>query len=187
MDVTEETFYTDVLMRSHERPVIVDFWAEWCGPCRILEPVLERAVDERRDELVLAKVNVDESPRLADEYGIRGIPAVKAFRNGQVVNEFAGVLSPHGVAAFLDELTGPSEADRLVEELRRSGEWPEIVAALDAGDHERALEQLLAKAEAADGEKQERVRELMVALFGQLGMEHPLSLRYRRRLASALY
>src|SRR6476646_7105819 len=118
MDVTEATFPTDVLERSHEVPVVVDFWAEWCGPCRALTPVLEREVANRNDAVELAKIDVDANPALAAEYGVRGIPAVKAFRNGRVVNEFVGVQSAPGVSAFIDSLLGPSPGERLRDELR---------------------------------------------------------------------
>jgi putative thioredoxin len=178
-------FDADVLERSAVGPVVVDFWAEWCGPCHALSPVLERETSAR--DVPLVKVNVDAEPELANRYGIRSIPAVKAFRNGHVVDEFVGALSPPSVAAFLDRLTAPSEAQRLVEELRIEGEWPDVVAALDAGDFERALDRLLAEAERGDTATRERVRRLMVALFAELGPEHPLTLSYRRRLATALY
>jgi putative thioredoxin len=187
MDVTDETFYTAVVERSHEVPVVVDFWAEWCGPCRSLTPVLEREIEARAGQVELAKVDVDANPALAGHYEIRGIPAVKAFRNGQVVNEFTGALSPASVSAFLDGLLGPSRGDRLVEELRESGDEPEVLAALEAGDHERALALLLERVGAAGADERDRLRELMVAIFESLGQDHPLATRYRRQLATALY
>jgi putative thioredoxin len=187
VDVTHETFYRDVLERSHERPVVVDFWADWCGPCKALAPVLEREVEARTDTLTLAKVDVDANPELAAHYNVSGIPVVKAFRNGQVVSEFTGVRSAQFVADFLDALFGPTAGERLLEELRESGEQPEVLAALEAGDHERAFELLLTQAQEADPEARDRVRELMVALFEELGQEHELSTRYRRQLATTLY
>jgi putative thioredoxin len=187
MDVDEQTFEREVIARSADVPVVVDFWADWCGPCKALAPVLERAVAERNGDVALAKLDVDANPELAQRFAIRGIPAVKAFRRGQVVAEFVGAQSPTAVAAFLDGITGPSAADRIAEELRASGEYPEVLEALDADDHERALELLLVAVEAAGADERERVRELMVALFGELGHEHPVTVRYRRRLATALY
>jgi thioredoxin len=185
MDVTEQNFYSDVIERSHEVPVVVDFWAEWCGPCKALGPVLEGEIAAREGKVELAKVDTDANPALAQHYEIRGIPAVKAFRNGRVVSEFVGAQSRPSVAAFLDALLGPSQLERVVEELRSTGEAPDVLAALEAGEHQRALELLLEQVGEAD--RRERARELMVAIFGELGQDDPLVTQYRRRLATALY
>ena len=114
VDVTEANFQTAVLDRSHEVPVVVDFWADWCGPCRQLTPVLEKAISARAGKIELAKIDVDANPRLSQAFRIQGIPAVKAFRDGKLAAEFVGVQPPAAVDQFLDSLL-PSEADGLVE------------------------------------------------------------------------
>jgi putative thioredoxin len=175
VDVTDQTFEQDVIERSAKEPVLVDFWAEWCGPCKRLTPVLEAAVAGR--DVTLAKVDVDSNKELARRYGISGIPAVKAFRNGEVVAEFVGVRPRPAVDEFLDELTRPPVAETVDDE--------EVAAALRDGDYERALDTLLARA--ADPGARDEARRTMVDLFGELGQEHRLSVAYRRKLAALLY
>jgi thioredoxin len=112
MDVTDLTFEKEVLDRSHDVPVVVDFWAAWCGPCRMLGPVLEREEAAHDGRVVLAKVDVDVNPDLSARFRISGIPSVKAFWKGEVIHEFVGVQPPSVVARIFETLAsmGPEPA-----------------------------------------------------------------------------
>jgi thioredoxin-like negative regulator of GroEL len=189
LDVHHDTELLDVEGRCG--PIDPDLVADRASLVRGKALAGLRVEDEGPDPVAvfgsLARVDVDANEPLARRYEIRGIPSVKAFRNGQVVSEFVGAQSPASVARFLDELAGPSKADQLVAELRASGEDPELVAAIECGDDDRALALVVEAAEQGDGVRRERMRQLAVALFGELGNEHPLTERYRRRLAAVLY
>ena len=239
-DVTDADFEERVVRRSEEVPVLVDFWADWCQPCHMLAPVLEKAVVAHHGKVELAKLDVDANQTTAARYGVRGLPTVKAFRDGLVASEFSGAQPPPVVTRFVDALV-PSEAERLVESgdeasLRRalelepgneqarrelgrlllergeteealellegaSGDFvasglaararladdPDLAPAFEAwdeDDHATALE--LLQAALADPDRRDLVRRVMVAIFTELGPDHPLSREHRRRLSAAL-
>jgi putative thioredoxin len=135
IDVSEADFDAEVIERSRREPVVVDFWAAWCGPCRQLGPLLESAAGAREGKVTLAKLDTDANPRLAGAFRIQGIPAVKAFRDGEVVAEFVGAQPRPSVEAFFDALV-PSEVD-------------ELIAAGDEASLRRAIELDSARADAA--------------------------------------
>jgi putative thioredoxin len=141
LDVGLADFTQHVLEESKHRPVVVDFWAPWCGPCKSLKPILEKLAAEYGGKFLLAKINSDDNQELAARYGVRGIPSVKAFIGGELVDEFSGALPEGEVRAFLDRLI-PSPADEIRQQ---------AVAARMAGDLSGAL-QLLAEASKLDPE-----------------------------------
>ena len=106
-DTTTQTFRADVLEASREVPVLVDFWAPWCGPCKQLTPILEKAVRQAKGKVRLVKMNIDDHPQIAGQLGIQSIPAVIAFKNGQPLDGFMGALPESQVAAFIERVAGP--------------------------------------------------------------------------------
>jgi putative thioredoxin len=248
-DVTEQDFQQKVVERSKQVPVVVDFWAEWCGPCRTLGPALEDAVRKRDGEIELVKLDTDANPRISQSFGIQSIPAVKAFKDGEVVEEFVGAIPPPAIEEFLNRIV-PSEADRLAEQgdedsLRKAldldprnapaaiglgrillsrGETDQAAELLKPFPHDFVADGLAARAELEsaqngaepdtlqnaftawdegkpdealetlqevlaaeqDGARKDLLRRVMVAIFTELGADHPLAREHRRRLAAQL-
>jgi putative thioredoxin len=201
MDVTDATFEQDVLERSTQATVIVDLWAEWCGPCKQLGPIIEKVVDESGGRAVLAKVDVDANPRVAQSFQVQSIPAVYAVRDRKVVDGFIGALPEAQVRAFVDAVApAASEADILAARgdeaslraaLELQHDHPVAVAALarvgagaEEGDDEieRELQELLDRVKSDDA-----ARQRFVDLLEVLGPEDPRTARYRKQLTARLF
>jgi putative thioredoxin len=260
IEVTDQNFPAAVLEESRRRPVVVDFWAEWCQPCRLIGPVLERLAGESNGDFLLAKLDVDANPQASAAFRIQSIPAVKAFRDGRLVNEFIGAIPEQAIRQWLRTVV-PTEADHLVEQgeeaeregrvgeaerlyrraldrqpdhpgailgrgrlaaargdleeartllqpLRPDPEAERVLAAIEVsgwsepspngegplqrgqraaaeGRYREALDVFLAEVQAG-GDRQE-ARDAMIKVFAVLGDEDPLTVEYRRKLATALF
>jgi putative thioredoxin len=174
IEVTDADFDERVLERSSEVPVLVDFWADWCRPCHMLAPVIEQAVDAHPGKVELAKLDTDSNPATAARYGVRGLPTVKAFRNGEVVDEFTGAQPPAMVERFVNGLV-PSEADELVA----GGDEESLRRALEADPNHVVARRKLARLLLGRGEAEEAL-SLLDGVTGDFVAE---GLAARARLA----
>lgn len=153
-DVTDATFTTDVVERSRTVPVVVDLWAEWCGPCRTLGPILEKVVADAGGQVELAKVDIDANPSVAAMFQVQSIPAVYAMKDGKVVDGFLGAQPEWQVAEFVQRLY-PSVEDREVDRLVAAGDEASLRAALELEPSEETVIVALAELLVSDGRADE--------------------------------
>jgi putative thioredoxin len=159
IDVTDETFETEILERSDDVPVVVDLWAPWCGPCRTLGPIIEKVVDETQGDVVLAKVNTDENPRLSQVFQVQGIPAVHAVYQRKVVASFVGAQPEAQVRQFVQALL-PSAEEQEVRALLEAGDEPSLRRALELVPGDVAATTALAELLVHEGRSDEALAEL---------------------------
>ena len=140
LDVTDTTFQADVIDKSSTVPVVVDLWAPWCGPCRTLGPMLEKAIDATEGQVVLAKVNVDENPQISAQFQVQSIPAVYALRDGRIVDGFLGAVPERDVERFVQTLL-PTEAQTTLASLIGAGDEQSLRRAieLDPGNEDAVI------------------------------------------------
>ena len=154
IDVTDETFQVEVLDKSNEVPVVVDLWADWCGPCKTLGPMIEKVVDETNGKVALVKINVDENPGLNQAFQVQSIPAVFALKDGAVVDSFIGAVPEATIKQFVDSLV-PSEAQAAVTELIQAGDEASLRLALATDPANEDAIVKLAELLVADGRSDE--------------------------------
>lgn len=159
VDVTDATFQTDVIERSNELPVVVDLWAPWCGPCRTLGPIIEDVVDATDGQALLAKVNVDENPKVSAAFKVQGIPAVFGIRNGAVIDSFVGAQGKDAVESFVKGLL-PTAEEGEVAALLAEGDIPSLRLALELDPANAEVTETLAEALVADDRAEEALELL---------------------------
>lgn len=159
VEVTDATFQTEVIDRSAQVPVVVDLWAEWCGPCKTLGPIIEKVVDETQGKVVLAKVDVDANPQIAQAFQVQSIPAVYALRDGKVVDGFVGAQPEQTVAAWVAELV-PSAEESQVQQLLAAGDEASLRQAMDLEPDNAEVITALASLLAASDDGQDKVEAL---------------------------